>query len=92
MGFRGGGQIDPPQRILVFKYPSGDRVKKIENTQCLTPCFDIKIKKKNLMYSRGHWECMYLKIGLFMSNEAGDKKSEPTEVTFQRFQVFKKRF
>ena len=27
MGFRGGGQIDPPQRILVFKYPSGDRVK-----------------------------------------------------------------
>ena len=44
------------------------------------------------MYSRGHWECIYLKIGLFMSNEAGDKKSEPTEVTFQRFQVFKKRF
>jgi len=30
MGFRGGGQIDPPpQRILVFKYPSGDRVKTI---------------------------------------------------------------
>ena len=26
MRFRGGGQIDPPQRILVFKYPSGDRV------------------------------------------------------------------
>ena len=23
----GGGQIDPPQRILVFKYPSRDRVK-----------------------------------------------------------------
>ena len=28
MGFRGGGgQIDPPQHILVFKYPSRDRVK-----------------------------------------------------------------
>ena len=27
----GGGQIDPPQRLLVFKYPSGDRVKKIWN-------------------------------------------------------------
>ena len=27
MGFRGGGQIDPPQRILVLKYPGGDRVK-----------------------------------------------------------------
>ena len=26
MGFRGRGQIDPPQRILVFKYPSRDRV------------------------------------------------------------------
>ena len=23
----GGGQIDPPQHILVFKYPSRDRVK-----------------------------------------------------------------
>jgi len=29
MGFRGGGgQIDPPPHILVFKYPSRDRVKK----------------------------------------------------------------
>ena len=28
MGFRGGGQIDPPQSILVFKYPSRDRVKR----------------------------------------------------------------
>ena len=29
MGFRGGGQIDPPPlRFLVFKYPSRDRVKK----------------------------------------------------------------
>ena len=27
MGFRGGGQIDPPQHILVFKYPIRDRVK-----------------------------------------------------------------
>ena len=27
MEFRGGGQIEPPpQRILVFKYPSRDRV------------------------------------------------------------------
>ena len=26
MGFRGGGLIDPPQHILVFKYPSRDRV------------------------------------------------------------------
>ena len=32
----GGGQIDPPpQRILVFKYPSRDRVKKQE-----TYCFN----------------------------------------------------
>jgi len=31
MGFRGRGQIDPrPQHILVFKYPSRDRV----NTLC----------------------------------------------------------
>ncbi len=27
MGFRGGVKLTPPQRILVFKYPSGDRVK-----------------------------------------------------------------
>jgi len=26
----GGGQIAPPQHILVFKYPSRDRVKEIE--------------------------------------------------------------
>ena len=30
MGFRGGGQIDPPQRILVFKYPSRDRVNSLK--------------------------------------------------------------
>jgi len=29
MGFRGGGQIAPPQHILVFKYPSRDRVDKM---------------------------------------------------------------
>jgi len=29
MGFRGGGgKLTPPQRILVFKYPSRDRVKR----------------------------------------------------------------
>ena len=27
MGFRGGVKLTPPQRILVFKYPSRDRVK-----------------------------------------------------------------
>jgi len=33
MEFRGGGgQIDPPQHILVFKYPSRDRVKSIDFT------------------------------------------------------------
>ena len=32
MGFRGGGwsQLDPPQHILVFKYPSRDRVNEYE--------------------------------------------------------------
>ena len=31
MGFRGGGvKLTPPQRILVFKYPSRDRVNKIQ--------------------------------------------------------------
>ena len=29
MGFRGGVNLTPPQRILVFKYPSRDRVKTI---------------------------------------------------------------
>ena len=29
MGFRGGGvKLTPPQHILVFKYPSRDRVKR----------------------------------------------------------------
>ena len=27
MGFRGGVKLTPPQHILVFKYPSRDRVK-----------------------------------------------------------------
>ena len=32
MGFRGGGvKLIPPQRILVFKYPSGDRVNVYKN-------------------------------------------------------------
>ena len=31
LGFRGGGQLDPPQHIHVFKYPSRDRVK-LQNT------------------------------------------------------------
>ena len=28
MGFRGGVKLTPPQHILVFKYPSRDRVKR----------------------------------------------------------------
>ena len=35
MGFRGGGQIDPPQRILVFKYPSGDRVNSLSRKKTI---------------------------------------------------------
>ena len=39
MGFRGGwGQIaPPPPRILVFKYPSRDRVKVDKKKQIYTP-------------------------------------------------------
>ena len=33
---RGGGQIDPPQHILVFKYPSRDRVK-LQSTWLFMP-------------------------------------------------------
>ena len=33
MGFRGVGQIDPPQRILAFKYPSRDRVKMVSDEE-----------------------------------------------------------
>ena len=29
MGFRGGVKLTPPQHILVFKYPSRDRVKDV---------------------------------------------------------------
>ena len=45
MGFRGGGvKLTPPQRILVFKYPSGDRVKdmKVEWMKMLFGGFYIK--------------------------------------------------
>ena len=42
MGFRGGGQIDPPQRILVFKYPSGDRVN-MRNVDCSIVVFHVRI-------------------------------------------------
>ena len=38
MEFRGGGQIDPPQHILVFKYLSRNRVN--EDVELL-PCVDI---------------------------------------------------
>ena len=42
MGFRGGGQIDPPpQRILVFKYLSRDRVKM---TKIYLQVFNISLK------------------------------------------------
>ena len=34
---RGGGQIDPPQHILVFKYPSRDRVNFKQIIQILQP-------------------------------------------------------
>jgi len=55
----------------------------------VSPCFDIKnlIKTNNFfVYILGVIGSIYLKIGLFISNEAGDKKLEPTKVTFQRFQ------
>ena len=34
MGFKGGVKLTPPQHILVFKYPSRDRVK-IDNLKCV---------------------------------------------------------
>ena len=34
------------------------------------------------VYSGDHWEYIK-KVGLFMSNEAGDKKSEPTDDIFK---------
>ena len=36
MGFRGGVKLTPPQRILVFKYPSGDRVKNTILRDCIS--------------------------------------------------------
>ena len=35
----GGVQIDPPQHILVFKYPSRDRVNKFLESEPLNPVF-----------------------------------------------------
>ena len=48
MGFRGGGQIDPPQRILVFKYPSGDRVKNL-SVQITLCSIDMVIRKSKFV-------------------------------------------
>ena len=68
--------------------------KKNKKTQFLTPCFDVKnlIKKIIFLCILVVIGSIYLKNGLFMSNEAGDKKSEPTEVPFQRFQDSGKRY
>ena len=50
MGFRGGGvKLTPPQRILVFKYPSRDRVKQLNKERLLIeslslfPCFRVSM-------------------------------------------------
>jgi len=48
MGFRGGGvKLTPPQRILVFKYPSGDRVN--NNKSCINQTLKNSTNKQNLI-------------------------------------------
>jgi len=50
MGFRGGGvKLTPPQRILVFKYPSRDRVK-IDQVQVNGVINLFKIVKKKYFF------------------------------------------
>ena len=61
MGFRGGGQIDPPpQRILVFKYPSGDRVKKLEFKKSRWKCQNSK-STKNIKFIKLYLTALYIK-------------------------------
>ena len=54
MGFRGGVKVTPPQRILVFKYPSGDRVKNPQKIFLLKPrtffwfCFPLNQLKQKM--------------------------------------------
>ena len=76
MGFRGGGgQIDPPQHILVFKYPSRDRVK-LEN-------FKLQEKSKflNVVLIQGNPE----KIRLYAR-----KLTEHDNLKVQLYTIFKR--
>ena len=59
MGFRGGGQIDPPQHILVFKYPTRDRVKFKDNLVQLT---EIGNYNKETFQTREMYSYLYILI------------------------------
>ena len=50
MGFRGGIKLTPPQHILVFKYPSRDRVKQTHKPVDLDD--NIKASSKNCGFGR----------------------------------------
>jgi len=61
MGFRGGVKLTPPQRILVFKYPSGDRVK--EQGYLIHACSGEKTCKSKVVNRTWHsingWEITF---------------------------------
>ena len=57
MGFRGGGQIDPPLRILVFKYLSRDRVNKRSRSMLDLDIHDLRVQRQDHFFKREFYSC-----------------------------------